>query len=87
MDKGGINMNDKKKFSYVVTFLLYNQTGIKIQLGNKIYEYINTVNDYNTANGCNTVAVLYDLKAMKHVAFNIVDEKLNKKECIILPNQ
>ena len=80
-------MNDKKKFSYVVTFLLYNQTGIKIQLGNKIYEYINTVNDYNTANGCNTVAVLYDFKAQKYIAVKVDNEKFNKVETIILPNQ
>lgn len=57
MDKGGINMNDKKKFSYVVTFLLYNHTGIKIQLGKKNYEYINTVNDYNIATN---IEILWD---------------------------
>lgn len=56
-------------------------------MGNKIYEYINTINDYNTINGCNTIAVLYDFRAQKYVAFNIIDEKLNEKECIILPNQ
>lgn len=80
-------MKIENTFNYVVAFKLYQQTGIKIQLGNKIYEFINTVNDYNTANGCNTIAVLYDLKAMKYVAFSILDEKINKKECIILPNQ
>lgn len=84
--KKEIGLNHKS-FAYVITFLLHRQTGTKIQLGNKIYEYINTVNDYNTANVCNIVAVLYDLKAQKYVAFNIIDEKLNKKECIVLPNQ
>lgn len=84
--KKEIGLNHKR-FAYVITFLLYQKTGIKIQLGNKIYEYINTINDYNTINGCNTIAVLYDFRAQKYVAFNIIDEKLNEKECIILPNQ
>lgn len=80
-------MKRENTFSYVVGFKLFQQTGIKIQLGNNIYEYINTVNDLNTCDGCNTIAVLYDIKLRKYVAFYVLDEKLNKKECIILPNQ
>lgn len=53
-------------------------------VGNNIYEYVNTINDYNAANGCNTIAVLYDFKAQKYIAINIQDEKFNSKECVII---
>lgn len=53
-------------------------------VGNNIYEYVNTINDYNAANGCNTIAVLYDFKAQKYIAVNIQDEKFNRKECVII---
>lgn len=53
-------------------------------VGNRIYEYVNTLNDYNAANGCNTIAVLYDFKAQKYIAVNIQDEKFNRKECVII---
>lgn len=77
-------IDEKKKFSYVVTFNLFNQTNVKIAVGNKIYEFVNVVNDYNTNNGCNIIAILYDLKSQKYVAVNIQDEKINSKECTIL---
>ena len=77
-------IDEKKRFSYVVTFDLFRQTNVKIMVGNKIYEYVNTLNDYNTANGCNTIAVLYDLKAQKYIAVNIQDDKFNSKECVII---
>lgn len=77
-------IDEKKKFSYVVTFDLFRQTNAKISVGNKIYELVNVVNDYNTANGCNTIAVLYDFKIRKYVAVNIQDEKFNSKECVII---
>lgn len=77
-------IDEKKKFSYVVTFDLFRQTNVKIMVGNHIYEYVNTLNDYHTANGCNTIAVLYDLRAQKYVAVNIQDEKFNSKECVII---
>lgn len=77
-------IDEKKKFSYVVTFDLFRQTNVKIMVGNHIYEYVNTINDYNAANGCNTIAVLYDFKAQKYVAVNIQDEKFNSKECVII---
>lgn len=77
-------IDEKKKFSYVVTFDLFRQTNVKISVGNKIYEFVNVVNDYYTANGCNTIAVLYDLKSQKYVAVNIQDEKFNSKECVII---
>lgn len=77
-------IDEKKKFSYVVTFDLFRQTNVKIMVGNNIYEYVNTINDYNAANGCNTIAVLYDLKSLKYIAVNIQDEKINSKECVII---
>lgn len=77
-------IDEKKKFSYVVTFDLFRQTNVKIMVGNRIYEYVNTLNDYNAANGCNTIAVLYDFKVQKYIAVNIQDEKSNSKECVII---
>lgn len=77
-------IDEKKKFSYVVTFDLFRQTNVKIMVGNNIYEYVNTINDYNSANGCNTIAVLYDLKSLKYIAVDIQDEKINSKECVII---
>ena len=77
-------IDEKKRFSYLVTFNLFNQTNVKIMVGNKIYEYVNTIIDYNTANGCSTIAVLYDFKAQKYIAVNVQDEKFNSKECVIL---
>lgn len=77
-------IDEKKKFSYVVTFNLFGQTNVKISVGNKIYEFVNVVTDYNTANGCNTIAVLYDLKSLKYIAVNIRDEKFNSKECVVI---
>lgn len=77
-------IDKKKRFSYVVTFGLFDQTNVKIMVGNHIYEYVNTVIDYNAANGCSTIAVLYDFKAQKYIAINIQDEKINSKECTIL---
>lgn len=77
-------IDEKKRFSYLVTFNLFNQTNVKIMVGNKIYEYVNTIIDYNAANGCSTIAVLYDFKAQKYIAINIQDEKINSKECTIL---
>jgi hypothetical protein len=77
-------IDKKKTFSYVVTFGLFMQTNVKIMVGNNIYEYVNTVNDHNSANGCNTIAVLYDFKAQKYIAVNIQDEKFNRKECVVI---
>lgn len=77
-------IDEKKKFNYVVTFDLFRQTNVKIMVGNNIYEYVNTVNDYNAANGCYAIAVLYDFKAQKYIAVNIQDEKFNRKECVVI---
>lgn len=77
-------IDEKKKFSYVVTLNLFSQTNIKIMIGNKIYEYVNTIIYYNAANGCNTIAVLYDFKAQKYIAVNIQDKKFNSKECVVI---
>lgn len=77
-------IDEKNRFSYLVTFDLFNQTNVKIMVGNKIYEYVNTIIDYNAANGRSTIAVLYDFKAQKYIAVNIQDEKINSKECTIL---
>lgn len=77
-------IDEKKKFSYVVTFDLFRQTNVKIMAGNNIYEYVNTINDYNAANGCNTIAVLYDFKAQKYIAVNTQDKKFNSKECVVI---
>ena len=77
-------IDEKKRFSYLVTFYLFNQTNVKIMVGNRIYEYVNTIDDHNAANGCNTIAVLYDFKAQKYIAVNIRDDKFNSKECVII---
>lgn len=77
-------IDEKKRFSYLVTFNLFNQTNVKIMIGNKIYEFVNTIIDYNAANGCSTIAVLYDFKAQKYIAINIQDEKFNSKECVVI---
>lgn len=77
-------IDEKKRFSYLVTFGLFMQTNVKIMVGNKMYEYVNTITDYNTVNGCNTIAVLYDFKAQKYIAVNIRDEKFNRKECVVI---
>lgn len=77
-------IDEKKRFSYVVTFYLFERTNVKISVGNKIYEFVNVVTDYNTANRCNTIAVLYDLKNQKYVAVNIQDKKINSKECTVI---
>ena len=77
-------IDEKKKFSYVVTIGLFMQTNVKIMVGNNIYEYVNTINDYKSANRCNTIAVLYDFKAQKYIAVNIQDEKFNRKECVVI---
>lgn len=55
-----------------MTFDPFRQTNVKIMVGNRIYEYVNTI------------AVLYDLRAQKYVAINIRDEKFNSKECVII---
>lgn len=77
-------LDEKKRFSYVVTFYLFSQTNVKIMVGNRIYEYVNTIDDHNAANGCNTIAVLYDFKAQKYIAVNIQDDKFNSKECVVI---
>jgi hypothetical protein len=77
-------IDEKKRFSYVVTFGLFDQTNVKIMVGNNIYEYVNTIIDYNAANGRSTIAVLYDFKAQKYIAVNIQDKKFNSKECVIV---
>lgn len=77
-------IDEKKRFSYVVTFYLFNQTNVNIAVGEKEYEFVNVVNDYNTNNGCNTIAVLFDLKSHKYIAVNIQDKKFNSKECVII---
>lgn len=77
-------IDEKKRFSYIVTFYLFNQTNVKIMVGNRIYEYVNTIDDHNAANGCNTIAVLYDFKAQKYIAINIQDDKFNSKECVVI---
>lgn len=80
-------IEEKKTFKYVVTYMLFRHTNVEIQVGKKFYEFINVCDDYNTLNGCNTIAVLYDFKAQKYIAVKVDDEKFNKVETIILPNQ
>lgn len=80
-------IDEKKTFKYVVTYMLFRHTNVQIQVGKKFYEFINVCDDYNTLNGCNTIAVLYDFKAQKYIAVKVDDEKFNKVETIILPNQ
>lgn len=80
-------IDEKKTFKYVVTYMLFRHTNVEIQVGKKFYEFINVCDDYNTLNGCNTIAVLYDFRAQKYIAVKVDDEKFNKVETIILPNQ
>lgn len=80
-------IEEKKTFKFVVTYMLFRHTNVQIQVGKKFYEFINVCDDYNTLNGCNTIAVLYDFKAQKYIAVKVDDEKFNKVETIILPNQ
>lgn len=80
-------IEEKKTFKYVVTYMLFRHTNVEIQVGKKFYEFINVCDDYNTLNGCNTIAVLYDFRAQKYIAVKVDDEKFNKVETIILPNQ
>lgn len=77
-------IDEKKRFSYLVTFYLFTQSNVKIMVGNRIYEYVNTITDHNAANGCNIIAVLYDFKAQKYIAVNVQDDKFNSKECVII---
>lgn len=77
-------IDEKKKFSYVVTFDLFRKTNVNISVGGKIYEFVNVINDYSTFNGCNTIAVLFDFKSHKYIAVNIQDKKFNSKECVII---
>lgn len=53
----------------------------------KTFEFVNVCDDNKTVFGCNTIAVLYDFKAQKYIAVKVDDEKFNKVETIILPNQ
>lgn len=80
-------IEEKKTFKYVVTYVLFRHTNVEIKVGKKFYEFVNVCDDYNTLNGCNTIAVLYDFKAQKYIAVKVDDEKFNKVETIILPNQ
>lgn len=80
-------IDEKKTFKYVVTYVLFRCTNILIQVGKKTYEFVNVCDDNKTALGCNTIAVLYDFKAQKYIAVKVDDEKFNKVETIILPNQ
>lgn len=80
-------IEEKKTFMYVVTYMLYRHTNVFIKIGKKTYEFVNVCDDNKTAFGCNTIAVLYDFKAQKYIAVKVDDEKFNKVETIILPNQ
>lgn len=77
-------IEEKKTFKYVVTYMLYKRT---YKSRKKTYEFVNVCDDNKTAFGCNTIAVLYDFKAQKYIAVKVDDEKFNKVETIILPNQ
>lgn len=80
-------MKEKKTFKYVITYMLYRHTNVLIKVGKKTYEFVNVCDDNKTILGCNTIAVLYDFKAQKYIAVKVDDEKFNKVETIILPNQ
>lgn len=80
-------IEEKKTFKYVVTYMLYRHTNVLIEVGKKTYEFVNVCDDHKAAFGCNTIAVLYDFKAQKYIAVKVDDEKFNKVETIILPNQ
>jgi hypothetical protein len=80
-------IEEKKTFKYVVTCMLYRHTNVLIKVGKKTYEFVNVCDDNKTAFGGNTIAVLYDFKAQKYIAVKVDDEKFNKVETIILPNQ
>lgn len=78
---------EKKTFKYVVTYTLYRHTNVLLKIGKKTFEFVNVCDDNKTVFGCNKIAVLYDFKAQKYIAVKVDDEKFNKVETIILPNQ
>lgn len=80
-------IEEKKTFKYVVTYMLYRHTNVLIKVGKKTYEFVNVCDDNKAVFGYNTIAVLYDFKAQKYIAIKVDDEKFNKVETIILPNQ
>ena len=80
-------IDEKKTFKYVVTYMLFRHANILIKVGKKTYEFINVCDDNKNRYGCNTIAVLYDFKSLKYTAIKVDDEKFNKVETIILPNQ
>lgn len=69
-------------FAYAVAYTLQSYKFINFRLDGKprIYQYITVVYDpREDGRGCNTVAVCYDYRAQKYVAFNIDDEQVGNK--------
>lgn len=77
-------VDDKKTLKYAVAFVLSNTTNVKFSIGNRIYEYINTVYDHNSMDGVNTIAVLYDYKNLKYIAVTVDKDPMGNKEIAIL---
>jgi len=72
-------IDNKRTFKYAVAFLYSGY--VQFRMGEKIYQFVNTVYDRrNDSDDYNTIAVCYDYKAMKYVAFNISDPKIGNKE-------
>lgn len=77
-------VDEKKTLRYAVAFIFCNTTNVNFSIGNKIYDYINTVYDHNSINGANTIAVLYDYNCMKYIAVNVDKDPMGNKEITIL---
>ena len=77
-------VDDKNTLKYAVAFIFHNTTNVKFSIGNKIYEFINTVYDHYSMDGANTIAVLYDYNCMKYIAVNVDKDPMGNKEITIL---
>lgn len=77
-------VNEEKTLKHAVAFTFHNATNVRFSIGNKIYEYINTVYDHKSMNGANTVAVLYDYNKTRYMAVDVDHERIGSKEITIL---
>lgn len=77
-------VDEKKTLRYAVAFIFCNTTNVNFSIGNKIYDYINTVYDHESMNGANTVAVLYDYSKTRYMAVDVDHDRIGSKEITIL---
>ena len=78
-------IDERKTLAFNVAFILCGNTHIDFKMGNKIYQYINTIYDQRAdGRGYNTLAIVYDYKAQKYIVLNVSDEKIGNKEIAII---